>query len=231
MSWENPNEIPSVDRNLDPLFSLRMEETFLKKAKLSGRTIEALMIILPNYYPQEENMVIPVKAFGLFFVILVVVAAAAASVLAPTAASGHGTLLVPNADGKGSIRRQFSFSARTSADGTVKGNAVLINPQYNGDKSQYYQLQIDISCMYVSGNTAFFGGTTRRTNDPNLVDAVYFIAQDNGEPGGGHDQISPAVFFDDDPNTTGDPGLCVNIQLGDPNFPMYTIESGNVVVH
>lgn len=165
---------------------------------------------------------------GLAFIFVLVLLAVPA--FAQTAASGHGTLLVTNPDGHGSTRRQFSFSARMDASGTVKGNAVLVNPAYNGDKGQYYLLQIDISCMNVVGNTVFFGGTTRRTNDPNLVDSVYFGVQDNGEPGRNLDMITPAVFWDNDPNTTGDPAACVNIQPGDPKFPMSLIEAGNITV-
>lgn len=142
-------------------------------------------------------------------------------------ASGHGTLLVQNAEGN-FVRRQFSFSAHRNPDGTVRGNAVLHNPAFEVDKNQRYQLQIDIQCMKVIGNVAFFGGTTRRTNDPNLVDAVYFSVQDNGEPGRDRDLISRAFFFDDDPNTVGDPQLCQGNQLGD--FPMEPIESGNIQV-
>ena len=58
------------------------------------------------------------------------------------------------------------------------------------------------------------------------MDAVYFSVQDNGEPGAGVDRLSRAFFFDDDPNTTGDPQLCQNNQPGD--FPMEFIESGNI---
>jgi hypothetical protein len=82
--------------------------------------------------------------------------------------------------------------------------------------------------MKVIGNVAFFGGTTRRTNDPSLVDAVYFSVQDNGEPGRDKDMISRVFFFDDDPNTQGDPQLCQGNVLGD--FPMEPIESGNIQV-
>lgn len=143
------------------------------------------------------------------------------------AANGHGTLLVQNAEGN-FVRRQFSFSARRQADGTVKGHAVLHNPAFEVDKNQRYQLQIDIQCMKVIGNIAFFGGTTRRTNDPNLVDAVFFSVQDNGEPGRDGDLISRTFFFDDDPSTMGDPQLCQGNQAGD--FPMEPIESGNIQV-
>ena len=108
-------------------------------------------------------------------------------------ASGHGTLYDGEAPNGQLYRRQFSFSARTKSDGTVSGNAILVNPAFDGTNgSQPYLLQIDISCMNVIGDVAFFGGTTRRTNDPNLVDAVFFSVQDNGEPGADNDLISRA---------------------------------------
>jgi hypothetical protein len=132
-------------------------------------------------------------------------------------ANGHGTL-----DGS----RQFSFSARTQADGTVSGNAVLNNPAFQVD-GRAYQLQIDISCMKVVGNIAIFGGTTKRTNDPSLVDAVFFSVQDNGEPGR-QDKISRVFFWDDDPNTTGDPQAC--LLVGAADFPLEPIERGNIQV-
>ena len=142
-------------------------------------------------------------------------------------ASGHGTLLVADEDGT-MVRRQFSFSARRLKNGTVNGNAVLVNPAFSGENGQNYMLQIDISCMQSVGNTVFFGGLTRRTNDPNLVDAVYFSVQDNGEPGRHVDMISSTFFFDDDPTTTGDPQLCQNIPMG--YFPLDPIENGNINV-
>jgi hypothetical protein len=142
-------------------------------------------------------------------------------------ANGMGSLSIQTPDGRDS-KRQFSFSARRNDDGTVSGNAVLHNPAFTGANDQRYQLQVDISCMKVYGNIAFFGGLTRRTNDPNLVDAVYFSVQDNGEPGKNNDMISSVFFFDDDPTTTGDPQLCLGNQVGD--FPMFPIESGNIQV-
>ncbi len=142
-------------------------------------------------------------------------------------ANGHGTLHDGIAQNGRPNNRQFSFSVRTLSDGTVRGNAVLHNPADDGAHgNQPYMLQIDVSCMKVVGNMAFFGGTTRRTTDPNLVDAVYFSIQDNGEPGANNDRLSRAFFFDDDPNTMGDPQLCQFIQPGD--FPLLFIESGNI---
>ena len=147
---------------------------------------------------------------------------------APTAsASGHGTVFDGVAPNGQPNRRQFSFSARMNGDGSASGTAVLHNPADDGAHgNQPYGLLIDISCMKVVGNVAFFGGLTRRTTDPNLVDAVYFSIEDNGQPAAGTDRISRAFFFDDDPTTTGDPQLCQGIQIGD--FPMQTIEAGNI---
>jgi hypothetical protein len=144
-----------------------------------------------------------------------------------SSANGHGTLLVQDESGN-TVRRQFSFSARSQTGGTTAGNAVLHNPAFTVSNGQRYQLQVEVSCMKIIGNVVFFGGLTRRTNDPNLVDAVYFSVQDNGEPGQNRDKISRVFFFDDDPNTMGDPQLCQFNELGD--FPMETIDGGNVQV-
>ncbi|MBA2359896.1 MAG: hypothetical protein H0V79_02985 [Actinobacteria bacterium] len=142
-------------------------------------------------------------------------------------ANGHGTLPAVNEDGK-TVKRQFSFSARRDTDGTVKGQAVLHNPAFEGANGAPYQLKVDITCMKVYGNIAVFGGTTKRTNDPNPVDSVYFSVQDNGEPGKDRDKISRVFFFDDDPLTTGDPQLC--LLTGPVDFPLETIQSGNIQV-
>ena len=143
-------------------------------------------------------------------------------------ANGHGTLLAVDEDGK-QVRRQFSFSARRAEDGTVSGHAVLVNPAFTGENGRSpYRLHVDISCMRVVGNIAILGGTTERTNDPNLVDAVFFSVQDNGEPGQGRDRISRVFFWDDDPTTTGDPQAC--LLTGPADFPLEPIEAGNIQV-
>jgi len=148
-------------------------------------------------------------------------------------ANGHGTLLVPeNATGHGSVRRQFSLSAVPTADGGAKGNAVLHNPAFTGANDQVYQLQIKVTCLKIVDNYAIISGFTRRTNDPNLVDAVAFSVQDNGEPGQENDLISPVLFFDEDPNTTGPADLCPGHEPDDIYFAgtYRPIESGNINV-
>lgn len=157
------------------------------------------------------------------------VASALAAVAAPALAAPSGMV-----SGQGALstdpRRNFSVSARINADGTASGRATLVNKAFTGENGkQPYMLQVDISCgKMLDGKTAILGGSTRRTNDPNLVDAVYFSVQDNGEPGANNDKVSRAYFFDDDPTTTGDPKLCLGSTLTD--LPLETIVSGNINV-
>jgi hypothetical protein len=145
-------------------------------------------------------------------------------------ANGEGTLFRQNESGD-DVRRHFSLSAKqlNAATGAAQGNAILHNPAFTGSNgTSPYMLQIDIRCMKVIGNFATFGGLTRRTNDPTLVDAVFFSVQDNGEPGKGTDQISPVFFWDGDPNSVGKEMNCVfNDQT---SFPVEIIESGNIQV-
>jgi hypothetical protein len=144
-------------------------------------------------------------------------------------ASGQGTLLVMGSDGK-TVKRQFNFNAQRQADGTVKGHAVLHNPAFEIDGKKF-SAKINISCLKVVGNTAVLGGTIRRTNDPGFDDAVYFTVQDNGEPGKNKDKISRVFLFDADPNTTGNPQLCLGTPIeGQGALPLETIDSGNVQV-
>ena len=127
-------------------------------------------------------------------------------------------------------RRNFSVSARINADGTASGRATLVNKAFTGANGKApYLLQVDISCGKVlDSKTVILGGSTRRTNDPSLVDAVFFSVQDNGEPGAGRDKVSRAYFWDDDPNTQGPPSACLNSTLAD--VPLETIVSGNLNV-
>lgn len=155
--------------------------------------------------------------------VLAVTVASTALAAQPVAqASGHGTL--DNTDGS---KRQFSFHAMRYADGSVRGQATLVNPAFRVG-NQPYRLKIDIQCMHVAGNIAVFGGMTESTNDPSLVDAVFFSVQDNGEPGRNNDRISRAFFWDDDPDTTGDPQAC--LLTGPNDFPLETISGGNIQV-
>ena len=136
-------------------------------------------------------------------------------------ASGHGTILLEDADGR-TVRRQFSFSAKQMADGTVQGHAVIHNPSFD----PRYDAHIDITCLLIVGNRASFGGAVSKSSDPifnDEYDAAFFTVFDNGEPGADNDTISE-VFFDN----VVEPGTCQF--LGANDFPQIEIESGNVQV-
>jgi hypothetical protein len=165
-------------------------------------------------------MRIPLGAASLAIALVTAVPAIAATT---GMASGQGAL-------SSDPRRNFSLSAKINADGSATGHATLVNKAFTGENGKApYLLQLDISCgKMLDANTAIFGGTVKRTNDPSLVDAVYFSVQDNGEPGAGKDKISRAYFFDGDPATTGSPALCLGATLAD--LPLETIVSGNINV-
>lgn len=128
-------------------------------------------------------------------------------------ASGHGTITFE--DG---TKRQFSFSARQNADGTVKGTAIIHNPAFD------FRSRIDITCLQVVGNRASFGGTVKSTNDPFFNgQRGFFTVFDNGEPGKGKDTIS-LVFFD----AVVGPEACQLISATD--FDQIPIDGGNVQV-
>ncbi len=157
---------------------------------------------------------------------LLIAAIAATSILRSTfaaagaSASGHGTVLLQDTDGK-TVRRQFSFSARLLPDGSVQGSGILHNPSFDPK----YDAQFDITCLQVVGNRASFGGAIRKTSDPvfnDEFDAAFFTVFDNSKGGNG-DTISE-VFFDN----VVEPSACQFI--GADDFPQIPIESGNVSV-
>ena len=160
---------------------------------------------------------------------LLITALAATSILRHTSAaalgpsaSGHGTILLENTEGK-TVRRQFSFSARIMSDGSVKGTAIIHNPSFDPK----YSAQFDITCLQIDGNRASFGGSVRKTSDPvfnDEFDAAFFTVFDNGEPGADNDTISE-VFFDN----VVEPSACQFI--GADDFPQIPIASGNVQVN
>ncbi len=168
----------------------------------------------------------PLKKFVLAG--LLITALALTIMLRPTSAaapgpsaSGHGTILLQDTEGK-TVRRQFSFSARVMPDGTVQGNAVIHNPSFDPK----YDAHFDITCLQVVGNRASLGGSVRKSSDPvfnDEFDAAFFTVFDNGEPGADSDTISE-VFFDN----VVEPSACQFI--GADDFPQIPIESGNVKV-
>jgi hypothetical protein len=167
-----------------------------------------------------------IKIFGFAGLLISVLAGTAllrstSAAASRPSASGHGTVLLQDTDGK-TVRRQFSFSARVMPDGTVKGSGILHNPSFDPK----YDAQFDITCLQIVGNRASFGGSIRKTSDPvfnDEFDAAFFTVFDNGEPGADNDTISE-VFFDN----VVEPSACQFI--GADDFPQIPIESGNVQV-
>jgi len=151
------------------------------------------------------------------------IAALAAPALAATSGmvSGQGALSTDP-------RRNFSVSAKINADGTANGRATLVNKAFTGANGKApYMLQVDISCgKMLDDHTAILGGSTRRTNDPSLVDAVFFSVLAVSLQNTNKDQVSRAYFWDNDPNTQGPPSACLNSTLSD--VPLETIVSGNI---
>lgn len=144
------------------------------------------------------------------------------SAAANPSASGHGTVLLQNTEGK-TVSRQFSFSARQMPDGTVQGSAILHNPSFDPK----YDVHLNISCLQIVGNRASFGASIKKTSDPvfnDEFDAAFFTVFDNGEPGADNDTISE-MFFDN----VVEPSACQFI--GADDFPQIPIESGNVQVN
>jgi hypothetical protein len=143
-------------------------------------------------------------------------------------ANGQGTILVHDDQGK-IVGRHFSFNARRNMDGTVSGGGILQNPAFTGADGKRYTASFDISCLKIEGNVAIMGGTIKRTNEPNLVDTVFFAVQDIGEPGKNRDYISLAIFNDDDPTANpGDPQSCQDLPI--ENFGLFLIDAGNIQV-
>ena len=128
--------------------------------------------------------------------------------------SGQGTLN----DG-----RIFNVQAVLYQDGTARGHATLINRNFQGtDGRGPYRAHIEISCVkQLDDNTVIIGGFAHRTNDANLVDAVFFSVQDDGRD----DRLSRAYFWDGDPATVGDPQACQLNNAGD--YPLEEIIRGN----
>lgn len=146
-----------------------------------------------------------------------------ALVASPAMAANRGDVRV---SGQGTLEdgRTFALQAVLYQDGTVRGHANLINRNFSGDSGKGpYKAFIDISCVrQLDDNTVVIGGFVSRTNDSNLIDAVFFSVRDDGKD----DLLSRAFFFDGDPNTTGDPALC---QISGA-FPMEEVIRGNINV-
>ncbi len=122
-------------------------------------------------------------------------------------AKGQGMLVNENGS-----RSQFTFNVQRNPNGKVTGQATIRNPSFKTGNGQNDQIKIDITCLKVVGNTAIFGGVTKRKNNQSKAEAYYFAVEGNSETERRENKIFRGFFYDDDPATEGDPQRCESIE-------------------
>lgn len=140
----------------------------------------------------------------------------AASNRVVNAATGSGHITIVGA------KRTFSFTVRKYQNGSVKGQAQLVNRAPGGSR-----VQIVLHCLVVSGNTAYASGHIVRSSNPTFVGKpAIFGVRDNGEGAADPpDQISLAQIF-----IGGEAVNCTNPAFQAFANPVIAIEAGNVQV-
>lgn len=134
---------------------------------------------------------------------------------------GHASGVVAFANGSGHRVRNdralvFTFNAVRYADGSAQGRYYL-DWQDLGPALDHMRLQVevDVTCMSVSGNRAWVAGIITKVDGPIAQEGTvsYFYVTDNGEGAGAVDEISAlrlndvagedAVFCADQPVLLG----------------------------
>ncbi|MDX1545830.1 MAG: hypothetical protein R3247_02510 [Rhodothermales bacterium] len=112
--------------------------------------------------------------------------------------------------------RTFSFNAKQFADGSANGQWQLNNRNFP------IRLHGEVECVSVSGNEAWFAGTTTNSDDPAQEGTIRgFYVVDNGEGGkAAPDQISFAFGL-----SSAD--IWCDLQ---PRVALNDVEKGNVQV-
>jgi hypothetical protein len=103
-------------------------------------------------------------------------------------ASGSGEFVTDSG-----LFRTFAFSALKYADGSVRGEAEVRNPE--AGTLRHFQ----VDCLSIrGGNLAIASGIVTSAEDPALVGhPAIFAVQDNGQgAGSGPDQVSQGVYVD-----------------------------------
>jgi hypothetical protein len=115
----------------------------------------------------------------------------------------------------------LAFNAETRADGTTTGQARMDRKDAN------VSLNIDVTCLSVSGNTAWIGGIIRNQKGNIAIDGTvsYFYVIDNGEGAGSPPDMASAVRLND--RAGEDLAFCNNRPLLLAATP---VEHGNVQV-
>ena len=147
---------------------------------------------------------------------------------APILAQGDG--VVHSMTGSGHIQigddlRTFAFSAVQRDNGTVTGEAQLVNRQAGNAA----QVHVGIDCLNVFGNVAIASGTITQAFNPDAIGvAAVFAVEDNGEGANAPpDRITLLLTFPFVPPGTP---LCMLVGPGDAAPLLMPIEDGNVQV-
>jgi hypothetical protein len=131
-------------------------------------------------------------------------------------ATGAGQFVLDN----GSLRT-FAFTAVEHNDGSVSGEAEVINRDL-GTRRHF-----SIDCLSIrNGNLAVVSGIVTEAEDPSLIGhPAIFAAQDNGQGSNANpDQVSQAVYIDQPFNcNTAPTRLALSV--------LVPISAGNVQVH
>jgi hypothetical protein len=130
----------------------------------------------------------------------------------PDSASGAGQIQ------SGGALRTFTFSAVTQSDGTVTGQAEIINRAAN------VKIHLAINCLEVTGNTAVVSGVVTQSNalDVDVGDIGVFAVRDNGAGSGApRDEITSVEF---NPASSGEDCTVGTTQ------PFVPIQAGNITV-
>ncbi len=128
--------------------------------------------------------------------------------------------------GGGAGGETFAFNAQKRADASVKGQAEMT--WLGGVK-----IHLEVSCLSVWGNSAWAGGVTTRSNDPDLPVGTEFWWRtvDNGEGSGAENDAIGYFFYSP---SSGIAQNCALQQDGD-DFPnagvLFEWEHGNLQVH
>jgi hypothetical protein len=138
--------------------------------------------------------------------------------------TGSGLVHIPTDfffPGSGSFYERFTISARQAPDGTVEGH--LIVDAFSESRPVGHSMTvIDVNCLSVTGNTAYYGGVIVRTNDPFAAVGLTVIGYVTDANGAGPDLtwFGPAVLF-------LAPGQDCTAQ---PVMPQMPVASGNYVL-
>jgi len=160
-------------------------------------------------------------------IMLMLLLTLAAAASAP-AASAEPNGVVASATGSsettvGGQQRTLAFAAVKLSDGTVRGQAQIINRVSN------FRSHVEIDCLRIVGDVALISGVITRADerdDPGVVGWTRgFAVQDNGEGADVPDQVTFTSFVFPPGTVT-----CLDFQPADAAPFFVPIEAGNIQI-